>query len=77
MEETLSFELEIKKSRYRHFKGGLYEIIGSAFNAEDQKPMVIYKSLQDSKVWVRPLQEFFGKVETEDYNGLRFIEEDL
>jgi hypothetical protein len=45
---------EIKKGKYRHFKGGEYEVIDIAKNSEDLKEVVVYKSLADGDVWARP-----------------------
>lgn len=48
--------MEIKKGRYRHFKGNEYEVVGIAKHSETSEPMVVYKSVvDDSDMWVRPL----------------------
>ena len=45
----------IRPGRYRHFKGGEYEVIGIARHSEDESPMVVYRPLyNDSGLWVRP-----------------------
>lgn len=45
----------IENGKYRHYKGGLYEVIGMATNSETLEEMVIYRALyDDSRVWVRP-----------------------
>lgn len=45
----------IKPGRYRHFKGGEYEVIGIAKNSETLEEMVVYKALYaDGGLWVRP-----------------------
>jgi hypothetical protein len=75
MEESLNYEVNIKKGKWKHFKGGVYESVDVAFNSEDLSPMVLYRSLETGKLWVRPIKEFFGIVNTEEYNGPRFIEE--
>jgi hypothetical protein len=41
--------------KYRHYKGGLYEVISVAKHSETLEPMVVYKSLSDLQIWVRPL----------------------
>jgi len=67
---------ELKIGRYRHFKGGEYEVIGVALDADDHtKELVIYRSLADGMLWVRPLVEFTEEVNTLDnnYRGSRFI----
>jgi len=51
-----------KKGRYRHFKGGEYELLYIARHSETDEPMVVYKALYDcgetpngDRIWVRPL----------------------
>jgi hypothetical protein len=51
------------KEQYKHFKGRLYEIVCEAIDSETQDDLIVYKSLKDGKVWVRPKKMFFEKVE--------------
>ena len=51
-----------KKGRYRHFKGGEYELLYLARHSETDETMVVYRALYDcgetplsERVWVRPL----------------------
>ena len=47
---------EIKKGKYRHFKGNEYEVIGTARHSETLEEMVVYKALYgDGGIWVRPV----------------------
>jgi hypothetical protein len=49
--------------RYRHYKGGEYEVIGVARHSETLEPLVVYRPLYDnSGWWVRPHAMFFGSV---------------
>jgi hypothetical protein len=49
--------------RYRHYKGGEYEVIGVARHSETLEPLVVYRPLyNDSGLWVRPHAMFFGEV---------------
>jgi hypothetical protein len=49
--------------RYRHFKGGEYEVVGVACHSETREPMVVYRPLYgDGGLWVRPLAMFTGTV---------------
>lgn len=49
----------ISPGRYRHFKGGEYEVLGVARHSETQEPLVVYRPLAgDSGLWVRPLPMF-------------------
>lgn len=60
---------------YRHFKGGIYRVIGVAYHSDDgKKEHVIYKALYgDEDLWIRPLEEFVANVDRLDYEGPRFI----
>ena len=50
--------------RYRHFKGGEYEVIGVARHSETQERLVVYRPLcNDTGMWVRPAVMFFEMVE--------------
>lgn len=45
----------IPPGRYRHFKGGDYEVIAIARHSETEEPMVVYRALYgEGGVWVRP-----------------------
>lgn len=46
------------RGRYRHFKGGLYEVEGVARHSETQEEMVVYRS-PAGELWVRPRAMFF------------------
>ena len=46
---------KIRLGRYRHFKGGEYEVLGIARHSETQEPMVVYRALYgEGGLWVRP-----------------------
>ncbi len=46
----------IRLGRYRHFKGGEYEVIGIARHSETREEMVVYRALYgEGGLWVRPL----------------------
>ncbi|MBH9551247.1 DUF1653 domain-containing protein [Inhella gelatinilytica] len=52
---------ETPLGRYRHYKGGEYEVIGCARHSETQEPLVVYRPLYNaSGLWVRPHAMFFG-----------------
>ena len=47
--------MELKPGKYRHFKGGEYEVIGLASHSETMEPMVVYRALYGERgLWVRP-----------------------
>jgi hypothetical protein len=59
--------------RYRHYKGGEYEVIGVARHSETLEPMVVYRPLDDSKGWwLRPHAMFFGQVLVDGVELRRF-----
>ena len=37
--------------RYRHYKGGEYEVIGVARHSETHEPMVVYRPLYNATGW--------------------------
>ncbi len=45
----------IRIGRYRHFKGGEYEVLYIAKHSETLEDMVVYRALYgEGAVWVRP-----------------------
>jgi hypothetical protein len=62
----------IKGTILKHYKGGMYEVIGTATHSETLEEMVIYQNNRDKKVWVRPLQMFNEEVERDGDWVLRF-----
>lgn len=62
---------EISLGRYRHFKGGEYEVLHIARHSETEEPLVVYRALYgDGDVWVRPLSMWNESVE---YNGEKIL----
>lgn len=58
---------QLAAGRYRHYKGGEYEVVGVARHSETEELMVVYRPLYgDQQLWVRPLTMF---VETVQVNG--------
>ena len=63
----------IKMGKYRHYKGHLYEVTGTARHSETLEDMVIYKALySDFGIWVRPLNMFLEDVEVNGKIQKRF-----
>jgi hypothetical protein len=49
--------------RYRHYKGGEYEVVAVARHSETHEPLVVSRPLAgDSGWWVRPHAMFFDEV---------------
>ena len=60
--------------RYRHYKGGEYEVVGVARHSETLEPLVVYRPLyNDSGWWVRPHAMFFGELEVDGRRQRRFV----
>lgn len=58
---------EPRPGRYRHYKGGEYEVVGVARHSETDEWLVVYRPLyNDTGLWVRPLAMF---LETVPVNG--------
>ena len=67
----------VKRGRYQHYKGKLYEVIGIARHSETLEEMVVYKALYKSKfskhsMWVRPKAMFLQKVNKDGQMVPRF-----
>lgn len=59
--------------RYRHYKGGEYEVLGAARHSETLEVVVVYRPLYNaSGLWVRPYAMFFGEVEVDGRLQPRF-----
>lgn len=59
--------------RYRHYKGGEYEVIGVARHSETNEPMVVYRPLyNDTGWWVRPHGMFHETVVIDGVTRARF-----
>lgn len=56
---------------YRHFKGKLYRVMGTARHSETEELHVVYFA-DDGSLWVRPAAMFCEEVERDGYRGPRF-----
>ena len=65
-------ELFISPQRYRHYKGGLYEVIEMALHSETLETLVVYRNLQTGLLWVRPATMFLEDVVIEGKTLQRF-----
>ncbi len=63
----------MKAGRYRHFKGGEYQVQGVARHSETGEPLVVYTPLYgEGGLWVRPLNMFQDSVLHEGREQPRF-----
>ena len=59
--------------RYRHFKGGEYELLFEARHSETQEELVVYRALYaEHGVWVRPKAMFCEAVVVDGREQPRF-----
>ena len=63
----------MKPGLYRHFKGGLYEVLGVARHSETGERLVVYRALYgEGGLWVRPEAMFQGTVARDGAEVPRF-----
>ena len=55
---------------YRHFKGIMYKVVGFAKHSETMEDMIVYESLRNNTLWVRPMSMWNETVD--DKGTLRF-----
>lgn len=64
---------KVRLGKYRHFKGGEYEVIGIAKHSETLEDMVVYRALYgDGGLWVRPVSMFSETVTVRGKQTKRF-----
>ena len=59
------------RGRYRHFKGGVYDLVDIARHSETREEFVVYRSAS-GELWVRPRSMFFENVEVDGGTVARF-----
>jgi hypothetical protein len=65
--------LETPKGLYKHYKGMLYEVIGTVRHSESLEPMTLYRALYgDFGLWVRPAAMFNETVVIDGVEQKRF-----
>ena len=62
------------KGKYRHFKGGEYELLYIAKHSETGEEMVVYRALYGAgEVWVRPVKMWEEMVKKDGKSIPRFL----
>ncbi len=57
--------------RYRHYKGNLYDVVGTVRHSETLEPMTLYRALYGAHgLWVRPAAMFNEMVDIDGPNGI-------
>lgn len=65
--------MEIKKGKYKHYKGGEYEVVDIVIHSETLENMVLYRQLYgDYKLWVRPIEMWNQIISIEGIEKRRF-----
>ncbi len=59
--------------RYKHYKGGIYELVCEATMEADRTPIIVYRA-SDGSIWCRPKAVFFEPVEVDGVQVQRFEE---
>ncbi len=63
-EDEVLTPVPVELGRYRHFKGGEYEVIGVAKDSETLEEMVVYRALYgDKELWIRSKENFEEVIE--------------
>ena len=63
----------IKKGKYKHYKGNMYEVLDIANHSETLEKMVVYKALYgEGEIWVRPASMWNEKIEIDGKIVKRF-----
>ena len=62
--------IETAPGPYRHYKGGLYEVIGTVRHSETLEPLTLYRALYGERgLWVRPAAMFNEEVVSRAFGG--------
>ena len=70
--------MQIPLGTYRHYKGGIYEVVGEARHSETHEELVVYVAQTSSAefpagtTWVRPKKMFSEEVDFEGERVARF-----
>ena len=65
----------MKPGKYRHYKGGYYQVIGVAKHSETLDELIVYRNA-DGQLWVRPLAMFTENVALPDGSVVKRFEKD-
>ena len=75
--EILPPLIETPPGLYRHYKGNLYEVVGTVRHSETLEPMTLYRALYGKQgLWVRPAAMFGEEVVFDGVRQLRFTPTD-
>ena len=64
----------LRPGKYRHFKGGEYQVQGVATHSETGEQLVVYTPLYgEGGLWIRPLSMFLEAVDRDGKQQPRFV----
>jgi hypothetical protein len=73
MSEHLPALIETPPGLYKHYKGMLYDVVGTVRHSESLEPMTLYRALYgEHGLWVRPAAMFNEEVVIEGVRQPRF-----
>jgi hypothetical protein len=58
--------------QFRHYKGGLYDLVCIATLESDLSEMIVYRA-PDGSIWTRPRDVFFQMIEVDGKSVQRFV----
>ena len=71
--DDLPVLIETPKGLYRHYKGLMYEVVGTVRHSESLEPMTLYRALYGERgLWVRPAAMFNEEVVIDGVRQPRF-----
>ena len=62
---------DFKIGKYKHYKGGVYEVFAIGTHSETLEKLVLYRN-QNGDIWGRPLEMFIGNVVVNGKEQKRF-----
>ena len=73
MSDSLPTLIETPKGLYRHYKGLMYEVLGTVRHSESLESMTLYRALYGERgMWVRPAAMFKEEVVIDGLRQPRF-----
>jgi hypothetical protein len=72
-EDDLPPLIDTPPGKYRHYKGGLYDVVGTVRHSETLEPLTLYRALYGQMgLWVRPAAMFNEEVVIDGVKQARF-----
>ena len=69
----MDLSIQVPPGLYRHYKGRLYQVLGTARHSESLEPMTVYRALYgEHGLWVRPAAMFAEEITIDGVQRKRF-----